>query len=461
MLENYIFRFNHTVNITNDEKIIISDVRRAYSLKVIKPIYLSILTRLQESFLSIEQVIDEIQGTETSLEELYFFLMQLSERGFLSYAISHNDKPLITLTPMAKHFRADFCKDVISEKLQLSRFAYLHQEKEQLIFNSPLAQARIIINDQEVLAVIYSLSKPSCIHELKVQHQKFSLDELEKLLQLLYVAKIINLPELEQQKPLVTWEFHDLLFHTRHRLGRHDYPAGAMFPFKDTLKPWPVMKETTAKDIITLPKPDLSKLSINPSFQAVLEKRKSIRIHQGNPITLNQLSEFLFRSCRIKEMPEYDSKRSYDISFRPYPGGGACYEIEIYLTINRCEDLAFGLYRYNPLEHTLEYLETNNNLLKELLLQAARSTGKNDFTPDILFTFTARFARVAWKYQSMAYAVILKNIGVLIQTLYLVATAMDLAPCGIGNGDADLFAQITGLDYYDESSVGEFMLGKN
>ncbi len=59
----------------------------------------------------------------------------------------------------------------------------------------------------------------------------------------------------------------------------------------------------------------------------------------------------------------------------------------------------------------------------------------------------------------MAYSIILKHVGVLYQTMYLVATAIDLAPCGLGVGNADLFATAAGTDYYAESSVGEFMLG--
>jgi len=43
--------------------------------------------------------------------------------------------------------------------------------------------------------------------------------------------------------------------------------------------------------------------------------------------------------------------------------------------------------------------------------------------------------------------------------MYLVATAMDLAPCGIGCGDSDLFSRAAGTSYYDETSVGEFLLG--
>jgi hypothetical protein len=43
--------------------------------------------------------------------------------------------------------------------------------------------------------------------------------------------------------------------------------------------------------------------------------------------------------------------------------------------------------------------------------------------------------------------------------MYLTATAMGLAPCAIGGGDADLFARAAGTDYCTETSVGEFLLG--
>jgi SagB-type dehydrogenase family enzyme len=71
----------------------------------------------------------------------------------------------------------------------------------------------------------------------------------------------------------------------------------------------------------------------------------------------------------------------------------------------------------------------------------------------------ARFRRLAWKYASIACALTLKHVGVVYQTMDLVATAMHLAPCALGGGDSDLFARVAGIDYYEESSVNEFLLG--
>ena len=95
----------------------------------------------------------------------------------------------------------------------------------------------------------------------------------------------------------------------------------------------------------------------------------------------------------------------------------------------------------------------------KLLTAASGATGIAQERLQVLVVVAARFPRFAWKYQSMAYGLILKNTGVLIQTMYLAATAMGLAPCGVGCGDADQFARAAGTDYYAETSVGEFLLG--
>jgi SagB-type dehydrogenase family enzyme len=60
----------------------------------------------------------------------------------------------------------------------------------------------------------------------------------------------------------------------------------------------------------------------------------------------------------------------------------------------------------------------------------------------------------------MAYAGILKNVGALYQTIYLVATAMGLSVCALGGGDSDLFTRAAGTRWETESSVGELILNR-
>ena len=67
---------------------------------------------------------------------------------------------------------------------------------------------------------------------------------------------------------------------------------------------------------------------------------------------------------------------------------------------------------------------------------------------------------MSWKYSSIAYSLILKDTGVLMQTLYLMAADMGLGGCAIGTTNIDLFAKMTGLDFHAEGPVGQFALGR-
>jgi hypothetical protein len=49
---------------------------------------------------------------------------------------------------------------------------------------------------------------------------------------------------------------------------------------------------------------------------------------------------------------------------------------------------------------------------------------------------------------------------VLFQSLYLVCTAMRLAPCALGSVRADATARAFGTDWLLEPTVGQFILGR-
>jgi SagB-type dehydrogenase family enzyme len=77
----------------------------------------------------------------------------------------------------------------------------------------------------------------------------------------------------------------------------------------------------------------------------------------------------------------------------------------------------------------------------------------------VQLVFTARFDKINRRYEGNAYALILQEVGALYQTMYLVATAMGLAPCAVGGGNADAFAGVIGTDPLEEASVGAFVIG--
>jgi SagB-type dehydrogenase family enzyme len=116
------------------------------------------------------------------------------------------------------------------------------------------------------------------------------------------------------------------------------------------------------------------------------------------------------------------------------------------------------LYHYDPLNHRLERIAGGEAHVAEFMrdtLIPVDAAGPRQ----LLIILAARFQRVAWTYNGSTYAAILKNAGVLYQTMYLVATAINLAPCGLGGGNSELFARATGEPFVEETSIGEFMLG--
>jgi len=202
----------------------------------------------------------------------------------------------------------------------------------------------------------------------------------------------------------------------------------------------------------------------DPPFARVHEARRSVREYGERPLTVRQIGEFLYRVGRVADYWEdelHAPRGSVRLASaaRPYAAGGGLYELDLYVLVQRCADLDRGLYCYDPERHALHEKAAARADLEALLADASTATGIPPGELQVLVIVAARFQRVAWKYASIAYSIVLKDVGVLYDTMYLVATAMGLAPCAVGCGNADLFARAAGLDYYAQTSVGEFLLG--
>ena len=261
------------------------------------------------------------------------------------------------------------------------------------------------------------------------------------------------------------WEFHDLLFHARSRRGRCDAPSGATYRLAGRMELPPAVKPAPAGDLYRLYRPDLEKLQVeDPPLSWVMGHRRSVREYGARPLSARQLGEFLYRVARIQDEQDVvietpNGPMPMAIASRPYPSGGALYELEFYAAIAACDGLDRGLYYYEPRDHGLIRICGASAEFVGLLRDAADSAGIPEDTVQVLLVLAARVPRIAWKYASIAYALILKHVGVVYQNMYLAATAMGLAPCALGCGDSDAFVRAAGTDYYDETSVGEFLLG--
>jgi SagB-type dehydrogenase family enzyme len=190
-----------------------------------------------------------------------------------------------------------------------------------------------------------------------------------------------------------------------------------------------------------------------------MESRRSIRRYGSAPLTAAQLGEFLWRVARVRSVSGFGvGAVAYEVTDRPLPSGGGAHDLEYYVTAVRCAGLAPGIYHYRPAEHALTLVTQDPKWTVAMADEAYRCAGA-EAVPQVVVTMAARFARLTWKYRGIAHALTLKHVGVAYEAMYLAATAMGLAPCALGHGNAALFARATGLDPLVESSVGEFLLG--
>jgi oxazoline/thiazoline dehydrogenase len=346
----------------------------------------------------------------------------------------------------------------------LSRFAFVRRDGTRWVLESSLSPVRCELEDPSAFAMLAALAVP-CTPRALAAAAKVPLEMASRTFDALSAAGFLTPARAaseatseDRDDALATWEFADLLMHSRSRLGQFQHPVGGTFPFRGTLPPAPAIKPRMGGARVRLPRPEMRDvLAHDAPFSAVLERRRSARAFGGRALTLGELGEFLFRTARVSE-PRKVAGAGYETTRRPYPSGGACYPLEVYLATDRCRGLRAGLHHYDPAAHALTSLRRSARGAGRLLGDAREAVRVNG-QPTVLVILTARFHRVMWKYRGISYSTILKDVGVLLQTMNLVSTSMGLAGSAIGCGNVAVLADMIGADIQRESSVGEFLLG--
>jgi len=340
----------------------------------------------------------------------------------------------------------------------LDRLAYLRAFEGRLVLESPRAFSRMTLLDHRAAAFVAFAATNKRVEEL-VEECGLEADQAYALFELLRTDGFLISPEPSsgplESTPWAEWSFHDALFHSRSRSGRHGYAYGATYSREGVRDPLPAVKARPEGPVIELATVDLDEAARRDSgFAAVLERRQSWRRPGPRPLHIDELGEFLWRSSRVRGRRGTEHE---EVSNRPYPGGGADYELEIYVLANRVEGLVRGLHYYDPLDHVVVVMSEWNSDA-EALARDVREKTNEQVTPDAVLFVTARIHRLTYQYESIPYAVALKDLGALYGTWYITATAMGLAPCASGGGDSEVLARAIGVASWVEPRIGEFIL---
>ncbi|MEO3806827.1 SagB family peptide dehydrogenase [Nonomuraea sp. B1E8] len=421
-----------------------------------RPAVLEAMRRMSLGPISLGNVIVE----DADRRELAALLDRLDHLVVRSFGLDR-EQPLISVIPLTQQARFRLPETPLAHPVRLSRFALIRTDGNHCSIESPLSLHRVILHRPDAMAQLGELMRPAVPAE----------QETDSVITYLMAAGMAVQAEegdpfqpvrfAEDRDPaLVAWSPFDLMFHTRSTLGRHDHDFGATYPLGEQRAVEPVVKPSSAEAAIALPRPAWDRLvAADPQLTTAVEAAEPGHRHAGLPLTAEKLGELLYRAARVRALIGSSLESSATAtSDRPYASSGGRYELELYAIIDRCAGIPRGVFHYDPFGHRLEPIPADPAGADELL-QTGRVAANLAGTPSALLFITARFRRVSWKYDGMSYALVLKNVGALSQTLSLVSTAMRLSVCRMDIGDTDTAPRVFGLDWRVESSVGGFVIG--
>jgi SagB-type dehydrogenase family enzyme len=168
--------------------------------------------------------------------------------------------------------------------------------------------------------------------------------------------------------------------------------------------------------VIKLPEP---RYDSDVSLEQSLLERRSIRDYSGQPLTLQEISQLTWAAQGLTD-PR---------GFRTAPSAGGLYPLELYIVVGDVEDLAAGVYRFQPDGHQL--VKTADGDKRAELAQAAL---EQEWVEEgaVDFVFTAVYERTTGKYGQRGIRYVHMEAGHAAQNLCLQATALGLGAVTIG-----------------------------
>ncbi|WP_240498432.1 SagB family peptide dehydrogenase [Williamsia sp. 1135] len=335
---------------------------------------------------------------------------------------------------------------------QLSKFAVIHRVDGRCVAEHPLSWCDIEIHDAGMLAVLTGLPgvdppAPQVVAELARD--------------LTWAGFTAQDDAEESEFATRSWGAHELWFHRKSTFGVRAKDWGRFGPTKwaaGSYPPLPARKPEYPGPAVALKDVDLDELRVTgDALTSAIEDRASCRdFDTESTPTLDQLGEFLYRTHRNRELRVIGAE---EFPSRPYPSGGGLYELEVYPVVRECQGLPTGMYHYDSFDHVLRPVTGIDNPAIDRLLTPSSLTLSGGQLPQILFVFAARVGRIMWTYEQIPYAVMLKHVGVLTQTMSLVATDMGLGTVAQGYCDTAAFAELAGVDELTECALGSLVLG--
>ncbi|HEU5475369.1 MAG TPA: SagB family peptide dehydrogenase [Actinophytocola sp.] len=402
---------------------------------------------------------------------LWRVLEALSGSVVHSLGLPDGEGPVLSAVPIVRQAAFRLPEVDPDRPVRLSRFAAMRARDGELVLESPLAQYEVVLHRTVASAVAAALSAPIAVTEL-ADAVRADRPVVAEVVAYLAATGIVAFGDWDPQTrtvhfaedddpDLIPWSHHDLLFHSRSRMGRHGGPTGAVFPYAGRLPSPPLVKAVPPGRRFPLYRPTTPELvTQDPTLTEVIEGFRLCEDLSDRELSAEQIGELLFRAARIRSVAPASAgaEVTYRISDRPYLSIHGLHELELYLSLHRCAGLPRAIYHYDPQQHALTLINDSQPELDDLLDLASIATGTIR-RPPALITLTARVARSAWMYRGIAYSLALTHVGALQQMLCLAATAMGLAACVPAIDPGDVTDTALRLDWPAEIGVGDCIVG--
>ncbi|MFM7169299.1 MAG: SagB family peptide dehydrogenase [Cyanobium sp.] len=378
--------------------------------------------------------------------ERHSWMSTLDRRGWLVRHLWWGDRRMLSCLPLRPPPQVP-SGALPSGRIQLSRSALIRCGEVGWELASAGAWAKLLIHDPHLWPLLHRLGMGCQAGEWLRRAPRPWQQGLTQMLPLLRWCRLLGGAEERGSARVGAWNVTDRWFHVQTRRGYGRRQPGQVPCAPRGSADWdPLLPPPGTVASIPLERPDAARLlRTDPPFAAVCEWRRSLREPGPRAMGLRQLSEVLFRSLAIRN------------HHRAYPSGGSCYPLRAYLAVHECQGLERGVYFYEPAAHRLEMLPADLPSLDRVLRQAAATAGRSAI-PQMVMLLTADYGRVRVRYPDLAYSLILKEVGAVMEIVMLAAAVVGLACCPLGSGDEQLISHLLGTSAELEPSVGEMLL---
>ena len=207
---------------------------------------------------------------------------------------------------------------------------------------------------------------------------------------------------------------------------------------------------------IALQVPSLSDLGAM-SVREAIAARRSARDFSQAQISLEELSFLLWATQGITGTEQNEAGEVLR-RHRAAPSAGGRYPLETYLSIQRVDGIAKGLYRYLPEEHQLLLVREDAKLSGDIGAACYGSSAANGAA--VVFIWSATPYRTEWKYAYLAHRMIAMEAGHVCENLYLAAESCRIGVCALLAYHQPRVDELLGLDGVDEFAIYLACVGK-